>query len=67
MGCFYFINTLMKTFSQFIHKKTPNPRLTSASLIAQKKFGSSNVLNKIGKGAPKGKQTRPGPKNRRPQ
>ena len=57
----------MKTFSQFLHKKTPNPRVTSATRTAQEKFGSSNVLKKIGKGAPIGHQSRPGPKNRNSQ
>jgi len=67
MGSFCFINTFMKTFSQFISKKTPNPRVTSATRSAQRKFGSSNTIKNIGKGVSKGKQSLPGPKNRRAQ
>jgi len=64
MGSFHIINTFMKTFSQFLHKKTPNPKVTAETLKARDKFGSNNTIKKIGKGAPKGKQSLPGPKNR---
>lgn len=57
----------MKTFTQFIKEETPYKRRTADTLRAQDKFGSKNSFKQIGKGAPKGHQSLPGPKHRRPQ
>lgn len=65
MGSFYFINTFMKRFSQFIYEI--NTHITPTTRRAINKFGSNKVLKKIGKAAPKGSQSLPGPKYRTPK
>jgi len=55
----------MKRFSQFIYEI--NTHITPTTRRAINKFGSNRVLKKIGKAAPKGSQSLPGPKYRTPK
>jgi hypothetical protein len=67
MGSFYFINTFMRTFKLLNEVLLKKQKVTNLTAAAQQKFGSNNTLKKIGKGAPKGHQSLPGLKNKRPQ
>ena len=63
MGSFYFINTLMKTFTQFIKETNVTP-LTQNAI---KKFGSKGSFKKIAKGGGIGQMASSGtagPRNR---
>ena len=60
MGSFYFINTPMKTFTQFIKETNVTPETRNAI----NKFGSNKTFKKIGRGAGIGKQSLPGTRSR---